>query len=82
MAATEACEAGDILRADIAEVHYELDLKNYSESLQRVPMAQVTDSRSLHDLLSKRGSVPEEQRLLLDIEANREQKEFTGLITR
>jgi hypothetical protein len=82
MAATEAVEAGDILRAHIAEAHFELDLKNKDACLRKVPMAQVTDCRSLHDLLMKRGSVPEEMRLLLDIEALREQKEFTGLVTR
>jgi hypothetical protein len=45
-------------------------------------MVQVTDCRSLYDLLNKRGARPEEQRLLLDIEAIREQKELTGLQTR
>ncbi len=79
MAATEAVKASDILRAHIAEVRFELDLKKKDKCLQRVPMAQVTDSRSLHDLLSKRGSAPEEQRLLLDIEAIRERAGIYGL---
>ncbi len=82
MAATEAVEESDILRSHIAEVHFELDLRRRDDCLQRVPMAKVTDGRSLHDLLSKRGSAPEEQGLLLDIEATREQREFTGLIAR
>ncbi len=61
MASGEAAEAGDLLRARIAEVHHEPDLKNNDERLHKVPMVLVTDCRSLHDLLKKRGAAPEEQ---------------------
>ncbi len=82
MASGEAAEAGDVLREHVAEVHHELDMKSKDACLRKVPMVLVTDCRSLHDLLNKRGAVPEEQRLLLDIASTREQKELTGLSTK
>ena len=84
-AALEAVEEADLYRSHLAEMfHYggRLDLKNWESQVDAVvPMVHVTDARSLYDLIRKRGTVPTERRLLLDIESLRERVE-NGMIER
>ena len=84
-AAIEAVEEADIWRAHLAEAfhfHGKLDLKQWEAEVNScVPLVHVTDARSLFDLVRKRGTVPTERRLLLDIESLRERVE-SGMICR
>ena len=82
MAALEATEEADLVRAHLAELHHQLDTRDYYDDLKCVPMIHLTDCKSLYDLLHHRGTVPSERRLLLDIEALREQIELFGQETR
>ena len=45
-------------------------------------MIHLTDCRSLYDLLHRRGTVPSERRLLIDIEALRNDIETNGVVSR
>ena len=45
-------------------------------------MIHLTDCRSLYDLLHRRGTVPSERRLFIDIEALRNDIETNGVVSR
>ena len=45
-------------------------------------MIDLTDCRRLYDLLHRRGTVPSERRLLIDIEALRNDIETNGVVSR
>ena len=53
-----------------------------TRTFNRSPWIHLTDCRSLHDLLHRRGTVPSERRLLIDIEALRNDIETNGVVSR
>ena len=71
MAALEAVEAADVIRAHMVELKYGLSYRNHAQEVGHVPMVHLTDCKSLWDLLQKQGQVPSERRLLMDVEALR-----------
>ena len=62
MAALEAVESGDLIRAHLAEIHHELGYKTHAQDVAAIKMIHVTDCESLYDLLQKRGTIPSERR--------------------
>ena len=79
MAALEAVEAADVIRAHMVELMSVLTYKDHTNEVAVVPMAHLTDCKSLWDLLQKQGQVPSERRLLMDIEALRSDIENHGV---
>ena len=75
MAALEAVESGDLIRAHLAEIHYGLDYKTHAQDVAAIKMIHVTDCKSLYDLLQKRGTIPSERQLLFA-------SELTGVSSR
>ena len=75
MGASECLEAADILRSHLAEVRMlgDFDRRHWRDNVKAVPVALITDSRSMYDFLHKRGSTPSEKRLRLDLEVIRGQ---------
>ena len=67
MAALEAVESGDMLRQHLVELRYGLDYPTHMDDVKAIKMVEVTDCRWLYDLLQKRGTVPSEKMLLIDI---------------
>ncbi|CAK0825490.1 unnamed protein product [Prorocentrum cordatum] len=82
MAALEAVESGDMLRQHLVELHYGLGYRTHMEDVKAIKMVEVTDCKSLYDLLQKRGTVPSERRLLIDIEALRNDLEFNNVVSK
>ncbi|CAK0806782.1 unnamed protein product [Prorocentrum cordatum] len=82
MAALEAVESGDMLRQHLVELHYGLGYRTHMEDVKAITMVEVTDCKSLYDLLQKRGTVPSEKRLLIDIEALRNDIEFNNVVSK
>ncbi|CAK0798712.1 unnamed protein product [Prorocentrum cordatum] len=79
MAALEAVESGDVLRQHLVEPH---DGLGYWTHMDDVKATKVTDCKSLCDLLQKRGAVPSEKRLLIDIESLRNDLEFNKVVSK
>ncbi|CAK0827876.1 unnamed protein product, partial [Prorocentrum cordatum] len=82
MAALEAVESGDMLRQDLVELHYGLGYRTHMDDVKAIKMVEVTDCKSLYDLLQKRGTVPFEKRLLIDIESLRNDLEFNDVVSK
>ena len=49
MAALEAVESGDLIRAHLAELHHGLGYKTHSEDVAAFKMVHVIDCKSLYD---------------------------------
>eukprot|EP00959_Pyramimonas_sp_CCMP1952_P379900 7958474-Pyramimonas_sp.AAC.1 len=60
MAALGAVESGDMLRQHLVELHYGLGYGTHMDDVKAIKMVEVTDCKSLDDLLQKRGAVPSE----------------------
>ena len=82
MAALEAVEHADVMRGHFAELVEGIDYHSYYEDIQQISVIHLTDCRSLYDLLHRRGTVPSERRLLIDIEALRNDIETNGVVSR
>ncbi|CAK0847357.1 unnamed protein product [Prorocentrum cordatum] len=82
MAALEAVESGDMLRQHLVELHYGLGYRTHMDDVEAIKMVEVTDCKSLYDLLQKRGTVPSEKRLLIDIESLRNDLEFNNVVSK
>ena len=82
MAALEAVEHADVMRGHFAELFEGIDYHSYYEDIQQISVIHLTDCRSLYDLLHRRGTVPSERRLLIDIEALRNDIETNGVVSR
>ena len=83
MAALEAVEHADVMRGHFAELFEGIDYHSYYEDIQQISVIHLlTDCRSLYDLLHRRGMVPSERRLLIDIEALRSDIETNGVVSR
>ena len=82
MAALEAVEHADVMRGHFAELFEGIDCHSYYEDIQQISVIHLTDCRSLYDLLHRRGTVPSERRLLIDIEALRNDIETNGVVSR
>ncbi|CAK0904441.1 unnamed protein product [Prorocentrum cordatum] len=82
MAALEAAESGDMLRQHQVELHYGLGYRTHMDDVKAIKMVDVTDCKSLYDLLQKRGPVPSEKRLLIDIEPLRNDLEFNNVVSK
>ena len=80
MAALEAVEHADVMRG--AELFEGIDYHSCYEDIQQISVIHPTDCRSLYDLLHRRGTVPSERRLLIDIEALRNDIETNGVVSR
>ena len=74
-------EAADILRSHLHEVlnATPIDRRSWRECIRDVPVALITDSKSMYDFLHKRGSTPAEKRLRLDLEMIRDEMDEDGL---
>ena len=83
MAALEAVESGDLIRGHLAELHGGLEYKSHAVDVPRnFKMVHVTDCKSLYDLLQKRGTIPSERRLLIDIEALRNDIDENNMVSK
>ncbi|CAK0852939.1 unnamed protein product [Prorocentrum cordatum] len=82
MAALEAVENGDMLRQRLMELHHGLGYWTHMDDVKAIKMVGVTDCKSLYDLLQKRGTVPSEKRLLIDIESLRNDIEFNSVVSK
>ncbi|CAK0808101.1 unnamed protein product [Prorocentrum cordatum] len=82
MAALEAVESGDMLRQHLVELHYGLGYRTHMDDVKAIKMVEVTDCESLYDLLQKRGTVPSEKRLLIDIESLRNDLGFNSVVSK
>ena len=69
MAALEAVEHAEVMRGHFAELFEGIDYHSYDEDIRQISVIHLTDCRSLYDFLHRRGTVPSERRLLIDIEA-------------
>ena len=70
------------MRGHFAELFEGIDYHSYYEDIQQISVIHLTDCRSLYDLLHRRGTVPSERRLLIDIEALRNDIETNGVVSR
>ena len=70
------------MRGHFAELFEGIDYHSYYEGIQQISVIHLTDCRSLYDLLHRRGTVPSERRLLIDIEALRNDIETNGVVSR
>ena len=82
MAALEAVEHADVTMGHFAELYERIDYRSYCEDIQQTPVIHLTDCRSLCDPLHRRGTVPSERRLLIDIEFLRNDIETNGVVSR
>ncbi|CAK0806425.1 unnamed protein product, partial [Prorocentrum cordatum] len=82
MAALEAVESGDMLRQHLVELHQGLGYRTHMDDVKAIKIVEVTDCKSLYDLLQKRGTVPSEKRLLIDIESLRNDIEFNSVVSK
>ena len=82
MAANEAVEHADLLRAHLVELHGTLTFQEHLSDTSAVPVIHLTDCKSLYDLLHKRGTIPSERRLQIDVEALRESIEYYNVTSR
>ncbi|CAK0843715.1 unnamed protein product [Prorocentrum cordatum] len=82
MAAQEAVESGDMLRQHLVEMHYGLGYRTHMDDVKAIKMVEVTDCKSLYDLLQKRGTVPSEKWLLINIESLRNDLEFNNAVSK
>ncbi|CAK0866772.1 unnamed protein product [Prorocentrum cordatum] len=82
MAALEAVESGDMLRQHLVELHHGLGYQTHMDDAKAIKMMEVTDCKSLYDLLQKRGTVPSDKRLLIDIESLRNDIEFNNVVSK
>eukprot|EP00959_Pyramimonas_sp_CCMP1952_P270386 5652046-Pyramimonas_sp.AAC.1 len=82
MAALEAVESGDMLTQHLVELHPWLGYRTHMDDVKAIKMVEVTDCKSLYDLLQKRGAVPPEKRLLIDIESLRNDIEFNSVVSK
>ncbi|CAK0903395.1 unnamed protein product, partial [Prorocentrum cordatum] len=82
MAALEAVESGDLLRQHLVELHYGLGYRTHMDDVKAIKMVEVTECKSLYDLLQKRGAVPSEKRLLIDVESLRNDLEFNSVVSK
>ncbi|CAK0884198.1 unnamed protein product, partial [Prorocentrum cordatum] len=82
MAGLEAVESGDMLSQHLVELHYGLGYRTHMDDVKAIKMVEVTDCKSLYDLLQKRGTVPSEKRLLIDIESLRSDLEFNNVVSK
>ena len=70
--ASDACDDIDWVRGCLAAIYdQDFELKNYAEHLPRRQGCEVTDCKSLYDLLTKEGtpSSTQEKRIAIDIAA-------------
>jgi hypothetical protein len=65
--ASKAYDRAVWTRAVIYEIEKGRDGKHWSETIKHVPFALGTDCKSLYDVASKIGSVPDERRVALDL---------------
>ena len=74
-ALTTAIEQGELIRAHALEFWGEgvLDKRALKDQVQRIPLVAVTDCKSLFDYVHKKGAIPENRRLALDLEIIRDQ---------
>ncbi|CAK0822266.1 unnamed protein product, partial [Prorocentrum cordatum] len=82
MAALEAVESGDMLRQHLVELHRWRGYRIHMDDVKAIKMVEVTECKSLYDLLQKRGTVPSETRLLIDIESLRNDMEFNSVVSK
>ena len=82
MAALEAVENADLIRAHLTELHYDLGFRTHLDDVKSIPMIHLTDCKSLYDLLHKRGTIPSERRLVIDIEALRNDIEMNNVTSK
>ena len=82
MAALEAVKHADVMRGHFADFFEGIDYHSYYEHIQQISVIHLTDCRSLYDLLHRHGTVPSERRLLIDIEALRNDIEKNGVVSR
>ncbi|MDA8583367.1 hypothetical protein N9L68_04020 [bacterium] len=82
MAALEAVESGDLIRAHLADIHYGLGYNTHAQDVPAIRMIHVTDCKSLYDLLQKSGTIPSERRLLIDIEALRNDLDDNNVVSK
>eukprot|EP00959_Pyramimonas_sp_CCMP1952_P296603 6204716-Pyramimonas_sp.AAC.1 len=68
-----------MLRQHLVELHYGLGYRTHLDDVKAIKMVEVADCKSLYDLLQKRGAVPSEKRLLIDIESLRNDLEFNNV---
>eukprot|EP00959_Pyramimonas_sp_CCMP1952_P136590 2858572-Pyramimonas_sp.AAC.1 len=78
MAALEVVESGDMRRQRLVELHRGLGYQTRMDDVKAINMVEVADCKSLRDLLQKRGAVPSEKRLPIDIEPLRNDIEFNS----
>ena len=80
-AMNEAIEQGDLVRAHLIEFFGDapLDKRNWRDEVKRIPLVDLTDSKSLYDYVKKQGSIPDNKRLLLDLEIIRDQVRDDGV---
>eukprot|EP00959_Pyramimonas_sp_CCMP1952_P172503 3604274-Pyramimonas_sp.AAC.1 len=71
-----------MLRQHLVELHYGLGHRAHMDDVKAIMMVEVTDCKSLCDLLQKRGTVPSEKRLLIDIESLRKDLEFNNVVSK
>ncbi|CAK0847195.1 unnamed protein product [Prorocentrum cordatum] len=74
-----AVESGDMLQ-HLVELHYRLGRAHMDDG-KAIEVVEVTDCKSLYDLHQKRGVVPSEKRLLIDIESFRNDSEFNNVVS-
>ncbi|CAK0877498.1 unnamed protein product, partial [Prorocentrum cordatum] len=79
--ASQAVESGDMLRQHLVELHG-LGYRTHMDDVKAIKMVELTDCKSLYDLLQKRGTVPSEKRLLIDIESLRNGIEFNNVVSK
>ncbi|CAK0910519.1 unnamed protein product, partial [Prorocentrum cordatum] len=82
MAALKAVEIGDMLRQHLVELYHGLGYWTRMDDVRAIRMVEVSDCKSLRDPLQKRGAVPFEKRLLVDIESLRNDVGFNGVDVR
>ncbi|CAK0858741.1 unnamed protein product, partial [Prorocentrum cordatum] len=82
MAALKAVESGDMLRQHLVESHHGLGCRTHMDDVKEIKMVEVMDCNSLYDLPQKRGAVPSEKRLLIDIESPRNDIKFNNVVSK
>ena len=72
LAPLEAVESGDVIRAQLAEIHYKLDYHTHVDDVSDIKLMHGADCKSLYDSPQRRGAhwcaTPSKRGLDIDIE--------------